>query len=95
MTAMTDKEIIRAKIAGEIEKLQEKLHFTDAESDAARNIVRAIKTLEPILAFIDSMHKAPCVRYWEGWGCDISPAKRCDSCAQYVPRTEQENKKED
>jgi hypothetical protein len=92
---MTDKEIIRAKITGEIEKLQEELHFADAESDVARNIVRAIKTLEPILAFIDSLHKAPCLRYWEGWGCDISPQKRCDGCIQYVPRAEQENKKED
>ena len=39
-------------------------------------------------------HKAPCVRYTEGWGCGISPQKSCDGCAQYVPRTEQENNKE-
>lgn len=72
-------EEIKTEIKRRLDVLQYQAHRGDAR-----------KELRRLLSFIGSMKKAPCVHYEEGWGCEISPSKMCDGCAQYAPKILQE-----
>ena len=48
----------------------------------------ATNVIKERLEFIETKinKKEPCIHYDEGYGCEISPQKKCDSCNNYFPR---------